>query len=342
MSSLVAIEQQACEGARSAWVIEDGRAVRGREDDRRLSAVRRGLMRHPNVVAETADADDDTVERTLHRLHDRAYIEALDAIRSQDPIVMPQLAAPGLDPDIPICTGLVRAAREGVRTSISAAQRVARGARFSYALSRPPGHHAGPCWCGGYCYLNTAVAAAVTLQEHGAHTVGILDLDLHYPNGTAAIVERLDGIRLYSLHSPPTNVPSGARVGSADSSREQIVFERAPSASDYLESIATLMAAAARFGDALVLSIGYDTVRNDPHGYWRFSPAIFRMIGRLLAGSGLPVCMVQEGGYSLARLAACSHALAAGLLGEPVVWQVDARTRAGGAGAASRELERSR
>jgi acetoin utilization deacetylase AcuC-like enzyme len=341
MSRLVAIEQRACEDAASAWVIEGGQAVRGREDDRRLSAVRRGLMRHPSVVTETADADDDAVERTLYRLHDRSYIEALDSVRSREPVVVPQLAPPGLDPDIPVHAGLVRAAREGVRTSISAAERVGRGARFSYALSRPPGHHAGPCWCGGYCYLNTAAAAALTLQRHGAGTVGILDLDLHYPNGTAAIVERLEGVRLYSLHSTPTNVPAGARVGGADAEREQIVFERVPSAPDYLASISALVVAAARFADALVLSIGYDTVRNDPHGGWQFSPAIFRMIGRLLVASRLPVCMVQEGGYSLARLAACSDELASGLLEEPARWRAGARARAG-AVAAGQQPELSR
>ena len=33
----------------------------------------------------------------------------------------------------------------------------------------------------------------------------------------------------------------------------------------------------------------------------------------------LPVCVVQEGGYSLPTLAACGHAFAAGLLGEDPV-----------------------
>ena len=36
---------------------------------------------------------------------------------------------------------------------------------------------------------------------------------------------------------------------------------------------------------------------------------------RLLARSGLPICVIQEGGYSLGDLAACSHAFATGLLG---------------------------
>jgi acetoin utilization deacetylase AcuC-like enzyme len=65
-----------------------------------------------------------------------------------------------------------------------------------------------------------------------------------------------------------------------------------------------------------VVSLGYDTVAGDPHGSWDFGPEIFTEIGALLARSGLQVCVVQEGGYSLPALAACSHAFATGLLGE--------------------------
>jgi acetoin utilization deacetylase AcuC-like enzyme len=63
-----------------------------------------------------------------------------------------------------------------------------------------------------------------------------------------------------------------------------------------------------------VLSLGYDTVGGDPHGSWSFEPEIFAQIGRRVASSGLPVCVIQEGGYALDRLAACSHAFARGLL----------------------------
>jgi acetoin utilization deacetylase AcuC-like enzyme len=65
---------------------------------------------------------------------------------------------------------------------------------------------------------------------------------------------------------------------------------------------------------AIVVSLGYDIVAGDPHGSWSFSPGIFTEIGRLLAGPGLPVCVIQEGGYALETLAECSFAFATGLL----------------------------
>jgi acetoin utilization deacetylase AcuC-like enzyme len=211
---------------------------------------------------------------------------------------------------------LVAAAHEGVRTAISAAARLVDGARFAYALCRPPGHHAGPDWFAGYCYLNSAAAAALTLREGGLRPVGILDLDLHYPNGTAAIVARMDGVSLHSLHAwPVTNV--AAQTVTPSSERERVVeFTGSPDAATYLGAVARSVESLASGSGALVVSLGYDTVEGDPHGSWSFSPAIFAQIGRLLAASGVPVCVVQEGGYALHTLAACSYAFAAGLLDE--------------------------
>ena len=68
-------------------------------------------------------------------------------------------------------------------------------------------------------------------------------------------------------------------------------------------------------GRKLNLPPGYDIVAGDPHGSWGFAPEIFTAIGGLLASSGLPICVIQEGGYALDELADCSHAFATGLLG---------------------------
>lgn len=308
------VEQQPAHDAAVDWIIEGGRPVSGREDSRRLRELRDGLVRHAGVEPATADADDDAVERTLRALHDGVYLDALAALGSGEPVVRPELTAPGMSPDVPISAGLVRAAREGIRTAISAAERLAAGARFTYAVSRPPGHHAGPAWFGGYCYLNTAAAAASTLLEHGVETVGILDLDLHYPNGTAALVAPIERIQLRSLHaSPVANAPSGRAVPL--STREQAVeFTGVPEPAAYLAAVAAAIDDLAGSTAAIIVSLGYDTVRDDPHGGWDFPPTIFARIGRLLATSGRPICVVQEGGYGLPTLAECSDAFASGLL----------------------------
>lgn len=313
---LLMVEQRSGDGAADAahWILEGGRILPGVDDNRRMAELRSGLLRHAGVRPMTADADSEDVEQTLSVLHEPEYLEALGEV-AEDPVVMPELTPPGLPPDIPVSSGLVSAAREGVRTAITAAERLAGGSRFTYALCRPPGHHAGPSWFAGYCYLNTAAAAVQALRDRGVSPVGILDIDLHYPNGTAAIVEAMPDASLHSLHaSPVTNVAELTVTPSSE--REHVVeFEGSPDAAEYLGALSDSIEALAGSSQAIVVSLGYDIVAGDPHGSWGFSPQIFTEIGALLAASGLPVCVIQEGGYALDTLAACSHAFATGLLG---------------------------
>jgi len=314
MSELLMVEQRRSRDGAAHWIVEGGRKRPGMDDNRRVAQVRSGLLCHGDVRSGRAEADDEELDRVLGRLHEPEYLQTLEGIDSDEPVVIPEFAAPGLPPDIPVCAGLVAAAREGVRTAITAAQRLADGARFTYALCRPPGHHAGPSWFAGYCYLNTAAAAAQTLCEEGVKPVGILDLDLHYPNGTAAIVATMPDASLHSLHAwPVTNV--AAQTVTPSHEREHVVeFQGSPGATPYLDAVEDSLGILASSSAALVVSLGYDTVKGDPHGGWDFAPPIFAQIGRLIAASRLPVCVIQEGGYALSTLAACSYAFAAGLL----------------------------
>ncbi len=316
MAELLLVEQREGSGGDDGahWILEGGRILPGVDDNRRMAELRRGLLSHAGVRAAGADADSEDVEQTLSVLHEPSYLEALAEV-SAEPVVIPELTPPGLPPDIPVCSGLVDAAREGVRTAMTAAARLVEGARFTYALCRPPGHHAGPAWFAGYCYLNTAAAAVQVLRHAGMSPVGILDVDLHYPNGTAAIVATMADASLHSLHaSPVTNVAAGTVEPSSE--REHVVeFAGSPERETYLEALAGSIDALAESSAALVVSLGYDIVAGDPHGSWSFEPEIFTEIGRLLAACGKPVCVIQEGGYALDSLAECSEAFAIGLLG---------------------------
>jgi acetoin utilization deacetylase AcuC-like enzyme len=312
---LLMIEQRRERAGAVPWILDtQGRKIAGHDDARRLSEVRAGLMRHRGVTAHTADSSAEDVERVLRRLHDPLYLRALARVRGRDPVLMAELAQPGLEPDTPVCAEAIATAREGVGTAIAAARRIVAGARFSYALCRPPGHHAGPGWLGGYCYLNNAAAAARALHEGGFGRVAILDLDLHYPNGTSALLERMTETTLHSLHgSTGANLP-WERVRARTEREHLVAFRSAPAPEAYLAAVATSTHTLARSVDAIVLSLGYDLVEGDPHGSWSFQAPVFKGIGRLLAGTGLPVCVVQEGGYALGSLARCSHAFATGLL----------------------------
>jgi acetoin utilization deacetylase AcuC-like enzyme len=315
LEELVMVEQRTAHADEAApWVREGDRRIEGRDGRERLVELRDGLARHSRVRAQIASAAEDEVERTLRALHEPSYLDALAQLDGE-PVVMPEFAPPGLEPDIPVSAGLLAAAREGVRTAITAADRILDGSRFAYALCRPPGHHAGPGFQAGYCYLNNAAAAARRLLDGDLRPLGILDLDLHYPNGTSALVERMAGDAvLHSLHAAPvTNLPPGAELPRLPGERA-VSFASSPDEETYLEEVRASVGELAGSVAALVVSLGYDTVAGDPHGGWSFEPRLFTGVGRILAAAALPVCVIQEGGYSLDRLADCSHAFALGLL----------------------------
>lgn len=316
MSGLLMVEQRQsdAEGAGAPFILDrHGHKMEGRDDQRRTAELRSGLTRHAGVQATAADTSREEVERVLNELHDRDYLDALWSFTSNEPTMLPEWAPPGLPADSPVWAGVVATAFEGVRTAITAAERIVGGARFTYALCRPPGHHAGPAWLGGYCYLNTAAAAAYALCEGGVKPVAILDIDFHFPTGTSAIVAPLPNVSLGSLHASTIAEVPWRRVEPTE--RERFVeFESTPDTETYLGAFKDTVDELARSSSALVLSLGYDTVASDPHGSWDFPPAIFEQIGGVLAASGLPICVVQEGGYALEALAECSHAFATGLL----------------------------
>ncbi|HST70531.1 MAG TPA: hypothetical protein VLI94_12845 [Solirubrobacterales bacterium] len=316
MTELLMVEQRQGRDDASFWVREGDRKVKGQDGNRRLNELRAGLIRHSRVRPVIADAADEEVERTLAALHEAEYLRALAEVSSEEPVVMADFAPPGLEPDIPVNASLIAAAREGIRTSITAAERLLSGARYTYAVCRPPGHHAGPAFHAGYCYLNNAVAAVRRLSDGGVKPVGIVDLDLHYPNGTSALLERMGPVAaLHSLHaSPVTNLPPGTPLPRLAGERA-VAFPDSPDEGTYLREVAHSIHDLSEIAEALVVSLGYDTVAGDPHGGWSFRPEIFAEVGRLLAQSGLPVCVIQEGGYALEELADCSHAFATGLLG---------------------------
>jgi acetoin utilization deacetylase AcuC-like enzyme len=316
LTELAMVEQRQGEDDDAFWVREGDKRIEGQDGNRRLVELRAGLTRHPRVRPIAADAADEEVERTLAALHEAEYLRALGEVSGEEPVVMPDFAPPGLEPDIPVNAPLVAAAREAIRAAITAAERVLAGERFAYAVCRPPGHHAGPAFHAGYCYLNNAAAAVRRLCDGGVKPVGIVDLDLHYPNGTSALLERIGpDVVLHSLHAAPvTNLPPGTPLPRLAGERA-VAFAGIPDEATYLREVEASVHDLAEIARALVVSLGFDTVHGDPHGGWDFRPEIFAEVGRLLAAPGLPVCVIQEGGYSLDRLADCSHAFATGLLG---------------------------
>jgi acetoin utilization deacetylase AcuC-like enzyme len=70
----------------------------------------------------------------------------------------------------------------------------------SFALVRPPGHHAGSNSCWGFCWFNNIAVAVEKLRRKGAvNKVLIVDIDLHFGDGTDNIFEDTPEVSYYHL-----------------------------------------------------------------------------------------------------------------------------------------------
>ncbi|KAK6144178.1 hypothetical protein DH2020_020998 [Rehmannia glutinosa] len=86
-------------------------------------------------------------------------------------------------------------------TTLSAMKHILDGhANITYALVRPPGHHAQPTQADGYCFLNNAGLAVQLALSSGLKNVAVIDIDVHYGNGTAEGFYRSDRVLTVSLH----------------------------------------------------------------------------------------------------------------------------------------------
>jgi acetoin utilization deacetylase AcuC-like enzyme len=211
------------------------------------------------------------------------------------------------DAGTPFTSGTWVAARKGAECALSAAQAVLNGDRAAFALSRPPGHHAGADFFGGYCFLNNAALAAQHLRNAGMQKVAVLDVDYHHGNGTQAIFYDRPDVYFASIHGDPrTEYPfylghadetgTGAGLGA----NLNLPLPRGTDFSNWALALETALAGIAKFGaDALVVSLGMDTFEGDPISGFKLKTEDYLRVGERLQRAGLPTVFVFEGGYAV-------------------------------------------
>ncbi|KAF8684202.1 Histone deacetylase [Rhizoctonia solani] len=235
---------------------------------------------------------------------------------------------------------------------IECALAVARGqVRNSFAIVRPPGHHAEPDEHMGFCfYNNVAVATRVVLNETPVKRVLILDWDVHHGNGTQLAFEDDPNVLYISIHRydggefyPGGTYGSMNSVGLGAGKGKSVNIpwpEGHMGDADYMYAFLNIvMPIAYEFAPELVfISAGFDAAAGDTLGNCEVTPECYAHMTALLstlAGGKLVVAL--EGGYNLDSIAKSALAVTRALLGDPlpelprldaseiateVVWQV--------------------
>lgn len=228
------------------------------------------------------------------------------------------------DSGTPLTAGSWTAARAGADCALTGARLVAQGEHSAFVLTRPPGHHAGRDFFGGYCFLNNAAIAAQWLLTHGQRRVAILDVDYHHGNGTQAIFYDRADVLFVSIHADPrTDYPF--YLGHADEAGEgtgrgfnlNLPLAQGASPETWFEALAVALdRVRAHAPDTLIVSLGVDTYEADPICAFRLRTGTdYPRLGREVAMLDLPTLWVMEGGYAVEAIGANVTATLGGFLG---------------------------
>lgn len=195
-------------------------------------------------------------------------------------------------------------------TAMTAADLVRSGERSAFALCRPPGHHAGSNFMGGYCFINNAAVAAQRFLDGGASKVSILDVDYHHGNGTQQIFYARNDVQVLNLHADPMSeypffLGHADETGEGEGQGFNHNFPM-PAGTSWVQWAAALEEACrliAGYGpEVLIVSLGVDTFERDPISRFKLISGDYPKIGRRIAGLKLPTLFVMEGGYAVEEI----------------------------------------
>lgn len=198
------------------------------------------------------------------------------------------------DADSPNYPDIFSYARLSAAAAVTASEIALRG-DLSLSLMRPPGHHVGRDFLGGFCYFNNvAIAVAKALQKVGK--AAIIDFDCHHGNGTQDIFLGKNNVLYVSLHQSPLYPGTGL------TSEENCLNFPVPAGIDeagYMVTFSKAIDEVKKYDpDLLAVSAGFDTYKGDPLTGIRLEKSTYEKIGNAIRELGKPVFAVLEGGYS--------------------------------------------
>ena len=215
-----------------------------------------------------------------------------------------------MDSATPLTAGTWVAAKTGADCAVNAAHALRLGERGSFALTRPPGHHAGADHFGGGCFLNNAALAAQHLLDDGLQRIAILDLDYHHGSGTQRIFYQRRDVLFASIHADPRQdypyyLGHADEIGEGEGLGYNMNLPLAQDATSNqwftaLESGCLKMSMFAP--QALVVSLGVGSLHGAPRTHFGLTAADFLRVGERIGYLGLPTVFVFEGGAVVPEL----------------------------------------
>src|SRR5947208_2263801 len=250
----------------------------------------------------------------LKRVHRETYLEYFQ-----------NLGEGLLDPETAVHPGTFDLGLLAAGAVLHGTRSAVRDGRPTVALVRPPGHHAGPDYGGGFCYLNNVAVAAADQVAEGRR-VAILDYDAHHGNGTPDIFADRASVLYLSTHEygiyPGTGPAEDVGTGEGRGFTVNIPFSAGCGDTSYLAAHDRIVEPIVEQfrPDLILVSLGIDAHYRDPlTSLVLSSPGYVELLARSaalatrLCGSRFAVAL--EGGYHLDALGEVIAGVVAGLRG---------------------------
>lgn len=212
----------------------------------------------------------------------------------------------------------------------------------SYALVRPPGHHAEPEQGRGFCiFSNVSIAIDEARRQEKARRIAIVDIDVHHGNGAQKIYWDDPEVLTISVHQDrlfPLDSGMFEETGGEVSNRTNINLPLPAGCGNgaYLATITenVVPALEAFHPEVIIVSCGFDASMADPLGRMCVTAAGYAEMTRTLMSAADSLCdgklvFSHEGGYSPAYVPFCGLAVLETLAGiaeltpDPFVWAFD-------------------
>ena len=222
-----------------------------------------------------------------------------------------QLGYYSFDVVTPITAGTWQAITASVNVALTGVELIRSGKRTVFSACRPPGHHAGFDFYGGYCFFNNAAIAVQALLDQGAGHVTLLDVDYHHGNGSQSIFYDRADVLYVSLHGDPRQ-EYPYFLGYADEKGREagegfncnLPMPWGTKWEDYRQSLDQGLKQIRSFSpDVLVISLGVDTYEKDPISRFKLKSEHFLKLGDIIAKkTHCPSLFIMEGGYAVEKI----------------------------------------
>lgn len=277
----------------------------------RIEAIYNALEKAGLLVNAKMIPAREVTQKELLRCHDERYLK-----RIKNKMIFQTLNTG----DMFTSSGTYLAAKLAAGSCIELADAILKGEiRTGFAIVRPPSHHAKTGGCGGFCFYNATMLAAIHLTDAGKK-VYIVDWDLHENDGSTNILNSAQHrdnklINMFSIHRwdngtfYPCNKHGGTGIDKSGRS-VKVGYNGEQDDEYYLKACYDYLLPHMKAfqPDIVLISAGFDAALGDPMGGSCVTPDGYRAMMRLILDVCPKVGMILEGGYGLISMPRCAVA----------------------------------